>query len=118
MREPQEVRMPRTQMLSLIAMGTPASGIDDLSGSMSMLSARNNAPSRSISRNAFSVSFNFSAAVREDSATDRAEISPAAISARSLDALGVISTGPFKPSRVHRHHAHVRSPSLAALEFR
>ena len=83
MREPQDVCNPRTQILSLIAMGTPASkderefptGVsEELCGGFS--SARFNAPVRSICRNAFNVSFSFSAEFTADSTTMRAVVSP------------------------------------------
>src|SRR2546423_4955918 len=63
MREPHDVCMPRTQMLSLIAMGIPARDKADFSDSFraSILSARWMASFLSSSRNAFNVSFNFSA---------------------------------------------------------
>src|SRR5713226_5446332 len=87
MRDPHDVCIPRTQMLSLIATGTPASGIPEKAGAwpegldrelidVSIAAARFNAPSRSISRKALSVSFNFSAALSADSVSLRAEVAP------------------------------------------
>src|ERR1051325_2997299 len=71
MREPQDVCRPRTQMLSLMAMGTPASVASELFGAASNSSARRSAPARSISRKALSVSLSFNAASSADSATAR-----------------------------------------------
>src|SRR2546430_193187 len=103
MREPHEVCIPCTQILSLIAIGRPASGIAgsaDVRGPrrgspagvldssaisasdlilVSIASARFKAPSRSISRNALSEPFSFSAALSADSTAARADVSPRTI---------------------------------------
>src|SRR5256714_11266752 len=78
MREPHDVCMPRTQMLSLIAMGIPARDKADFSDSFraSILSARSMASFLSSSRNAFNVSFNFSASSSAVATTVRAFASP------------------------------------------
>src|SRR5205807_1593197 len=78
MRDPQEVCIPRTQILSLIAIGTPASDCDAPLVLMvaSIAADRFSAPSRSISRKAFSSSFSFSAASMAACTWARAEVSP------------------------------------------
>src|ERR1044072_1466902 len=80
MREPQDACMPRTQILSLIAMGIPfrAECADVPSAALSISSARCSAASRLISRNALSWSLSFSADARADSVRLRAEVAPPA----------------------------------------
>src|SRR6266705_2464533 len=89
MREPQDVCRPRTQMLSLIAIGMPASGgsvrspaVRCEATSVSIASARFKAAWRSISRKALRVRLSFSAAWRADSTTARALVSRRMISFR------------------------------------
>ena len=73
-------------MLSLMATGTPASaGSSEFARPLSdallpsIFSARSKAPTRSIWRNALSVSFSFSAAVTENSTTASEVVWPLAI---------------------------------------
>src|SRR6266496_3104731 len=84
--EPQDAWSPRTQMLSLIAKGTPARGellVAFDRAFLSRSSACFNAPWRSISRNAFNVSLRLSAASMDDSTTERVVVSPASMRSRS-----------------------------------
>src|SRR5882672_2419626 len=123
MREPQEVCIPSTQRLSLIAMGIPASVVSWLVG-WEINSALASAPLRSISRNALSDSFSRSAASRDNSTARRADISPLLISLASSVAdvfPKSISRSPEQKTmyvQTNLTYARSRGPSRLELEPR
>src|SRR6186713_2210044 len=82
--------MPRTQRLSLIAIGTPASGpaVSPAARRASTLRARSSAPSASTRRKLFSAGFAASMRARASRQISTAETRPAATSSRMARAVG------------------------------